>query len=87
MAEWGGGGATVSIDEEERAPWAGVVRGCTFTSTLNLSTAEQSVVYQVRQTAVQVHWCQTALKAFPRGYKFGEAVVHVGSQTSNEEIS
>lgn len=87
MAQWNANGATVSIHEEEWAAWARVVRGSTFASTLYLSAAEQSVVYQVRQTAVQVHRRQATFEALPRGYQFGQAVVHVGPQTSNEKIT
>lgn len=87
MAQWNVNGATVSIHEEEWAAWARVVRGCTFASTLNLPAAEQSVVYQVRETTVQVHRRQATFKALPRGYQFGQAVVHVGAQTSNKKIA
>ncbi len=52
MAQWGGGGTTVCIHEKERAPRTRVVRGCTFTSSLNLTAAEQSVVYEVGKASV-----------------------------------
>lgn len=48
----------------------------TFTSTLNLPTAVQSIVDKVRQTPIQVYRCQAALKSITRGYKLREVAVH-----------
>ncbi len=52
LSEVEGGGTTVCIHEKERAPRTRVVRGCTFASSLNLTAAEQSVVYEVGKASV-----------------------------------
>lgn len=56
-------GAAVCIEQEERAAGAAVCvvvvgqgsqRRCTFTSTLDLSAAEQGVVEEIGQATVEV---------------------------------
>lgn len=59
----------------------------TFTSTLNLPTAVQSIIDKVWQTTIQVHRCQTALKSITWGHKLGEVAIHALSQASNVEIT
>lgn len=87
MAQWGGDGTTVSIHEKERAPRARVVRGCTFASSLNLTAAEQGVVYEVGKATVQVHRRQATHKAVPGGHEFRQVVIHVGPQSSDVEVT
>lgn len=48
----------------------------TFTSTLNLPTAVQSIIDKVRQTPIQVHRCQAALKSITWGHQLREVAVH-----------
>lgn len=60
---------------------------CTFTATLNLPAAKKGIADEVRQAAVQVDRGQAALKALPGNHQLGEVLVHVGSQTSNEQIT
>lgn len=59
----------------------------TFTSTLNLPTAVQSIIDKVRQTPIQVYRCQAALKSITRGNKLWEVAIHALSQASNVEIA
>lgn len=60
---------------------------CTFTATLNLAAAKKGIADEVWQAAVQVNRGQAALKALPGNHQFREVLVHVGSQTSNKQIS
>lgn len=87
MIQWHGGGATVCIHEKERTPRARVVSRCTFTSSLDLTAAEQGVVYEVGQATVQVHGGQTTLEAVSGGYEFRQVVVHVGPQSGDVEVT
>lgn len=60
---------------------------CTFTATLNLPTAEQGIVDEVWQAAVEVNWGQAALEALPGDHELGEVLVHVGSQTPHKQVT
>lgn len=60
---------------------------CTFTATLNLPAAEKGIIDEVWQAAIEVNWGQAALEAFPRNHQLREVLVHVGSQTSDEQVT
>lgn len=80
-------GGSATVDEVEGPPRAGVGRGCTFASSLDLPAAEQRVIDQVWQPAVQVHGGQTALEAFPGSHQLGQVAIHAGSKASNVQVS
>ena len=60
---------------------------CTFTAALNLPAAEERVVDEVRQAAVEVEGGQAALEALPRNDQLREVLVHVGSETSDKQVA
>lgn len=60
---------------------------CTFTATLNLPAAEKRVVDEVWQAAVEVDGGQAALEALPRNDQLREVLVHVGSETSDKQVT
>jgi hypothetical protein len=47
----------------------------------------ESIIDEVRQASIQVHRCQTALKAVPGGHEFWEVTVHALGQASHVEIT
>lgn len=59
----------------------------TFTATLDLSTPVEGIIDEVRQPPVQVHGCQTALEAIPRGHELREVAVHALGQASHVEVA
>lgn len=60
---------------------------CTFTATLNLPAAEEGVIDEIWQPAVEIDWGQAALEALPRNHQLREVLVHVGSQTSDKQVT
>lgn len=60
---------------------------CTFAATLYLPTAEKGVVDEVWQAPVEIHRGQAALEALPRNHQLGEVLIHVGSQTTDEQVT
>lgn len=52
-----------------------------------MSAAEQGVVDEVWQAPVEIYGCQAALEAFPGNHQLREVLIHVGSQTSNKQVT
>lgn len=61
--------------------------GCTFTATLDLSAPMEGIIDEVWQAPVQVHWCQTTLKAIPGGHKLWEVAIHALGQTRHVQVT
>lgn len=60
---------------------------CTFAAALDLPAAEKGIVDEVWQAAVEVNGGQAALEALPGDHELGEVLVHVGAQTSDEQVA
>lgn len=62
-------------------------RCLTVASALDLAAAEQRVVDEVRQAAVEVHGGQAALEALAGHHQLGQVLVHVGPKASHKQIT
>lgn len=60
---------------------------CTFAATLYMPTAEQGIADEVWQAPIEIYGCQAPLEAFPGNHQLREVLIHVGSQTSDKQVT
>lgn len=59
----------------------------TFAASLYLTHTVQCVWHQVWEPPIQIHWCQTALKALLCVHQFGQILVHLLGHPSNIKVT